>query len=99
MQRRSPAYIWRCIDNFKRKNQIAYSYGRFGYPNSGKTWYFGGIDALWERQGMIRAVVPDRSSRHYKQDGTRRGGGYYVRIQGNDGRFYYYCHYGHKPRW
>ena len=42
---------------FEGRNQIAYSYGRFGYTrNSGKTWH-GGIDVVGVDSSMIRAVV------------------------------------------
>ena len=80
---------------FEGRNQIAYSYGRFGYTrNSGKTWH-GGIDVVGVDSSMIRAVVAGivvfSGIVTNKTDRTWEWG-YYVCIQGNDGRFYYYCH-------
>ena len=85
---------------FEGKNQIAYSYGRFGYTrNSGKTWH-GGIDVVGVDSSMIRAVVPGivvfSGIVTNKTDRTWEWG-YYVCIQGNDGRFYYYCHMAQAP--
>ena len=85
---------------FEGRNQIAYSYGRFGYTrNSGKTWH-GGIDVVGVDSSMIRAVVAgivifsgivtNKANRTWEW-------GYYVCIRGNDGRFYYYCHMAQAP--
>ncbi len=85
---------------FEGRNQIAYSYGRFGYTrNSGKTWH-GGIDVVGVDSSMIRAVVAGivifSGIVTNKTDRTWEWG-YYVCIQGNDGRFYYYCHMAQAP--
>lgn len=85
---------------FEGRNQIAYSYGRFGYTrNSGKTWH-GGIDVVGVDSSMIRAVVAGivifSGIVTNKADRTWEWG-YYVCIRGNDGRFYYYCHMAQAP--
>ena len=85
---------------FEGRNQIPYSYGRFGYTrNSGKTWH-SGLDVVGLDSSNIRAVVDGyvlfSGIITNKNDRTWEWG-YYVCIQGNNGLRYYYCHMAKMP--
>lgn len=85
---------------FEGRNQVPYSYGRFGYTrNSGKTWH-GGLDVVGLDSSKIRAVVAGvvvfAGIITNRNDLTWEWGNY-VCIRGDDGRFYYYCHMAQTP--